>query len=208
VTTGQSICVSPPGGWYVLAPPPPAAVATGANASATASASGPSKTQAGIAADCNSYATAAAGDTCIKFATAHGIETAQLYAWNPVLGANGSACATSFWADENYCIGVSGSANPSAIASSTSGSPTATSNAPMETQAGIAADCNSFATAVAGDTCTAFAAAHGIETAQLYAWNPVLGANGSDCAKSFWAEESYCIGTASGSGSVSPDTGV
>jgi hypothetical protein len=88
VTSGQNICVSPPGGWYVLAPPPPlAATAAGANASATASASGPSKTQAVIASNCNSFATAAAGDTCIRFAAAHGIETAQLYAWNPVLGA-------------------------------------------------------------------------------------------------------------------------
>jgi GH18 family chitinase/LysM repeat protein len=209
VTPGQSICVSPPGGWYVLAPPPPlAATAAGTNASATASASGPSKTQAGIAADCNFYATAAAGDTCIRFAAAHGIETAQLYAWNPVLGENGSACATSFWAEENYCIGVSSSANTSTTADSSAGSPTATSNAPMETQAGIAADCTSFATAVAGDTCIAFAAAHGIETAQLYAWNPVLGTNGSACAKSFWAEESYCIGTASSSGSVSSGTGA
>jgi LysM repeat protein len=209
VTPGQSICVSPPGGWYVLAPPPPlAATSAGTNVSATATASGPSKTQAGIAADCNSYATAAAGDTCIKFAAAHGIETAQLYAWNPVLGANGSACATSFWAEENYCIGVSGSANASSTTRSTGESSTVSGSTPMKTQAGITSDCTSFATAVAGDTCIAFAAAHGIETAQLYAWNPVLGTKGSDCAKSFWAEESYCIGTASSSGSVSSGTGV
>jgi LysM repeat protein len=209
VNSGQNICVSPPGGWYVLAPPPPlAATAAGANASATASASGPSKTQAVIASNCNSFATAATGDTCIRFAAAHGIETAQLYAWNPVLGANGSACATSFWADENYCIGVSGSSNASTTASSTVGPSIASSNIPMKTQAGTASDCISFATAAAGDTCIAFAAAHGIETAQLYAWNSVLGADGSACVKSFWAEESYCVGTASSSRSGSSGTGV
>jgi len=209
LTPGATICVSPPGGWYIIAPTPP----MGTNASATASASGPTKTQAGIASDCNSYATAAAGDTCIKFAAAHDIETAQLYAWNPVLGADGKDCAKNFWAEENYCIGVSGSgsnatsSNATATAGSSGGSSTASSSGPMLTQAGITPDCTSFATAAAGDTCIGFAAAHGIETAQLYEWNPVLN-NGTDCPTKFWAEESYCIAAGSSSGSVASSTGV
>lgn len=36
------------------------------------------------------------------------ITLAQLYSWNPVLGANGENCATDFWAEEGYCVGVSG----------------------------------------------------------------------------------------------------
>ncbi|KAF2147914.1 glycoside hydrolase family 18 protein, partial [Myriangium duriaei CBS 260.36] len=51
---------------------------------------------------------AAAGDGCYSFAAKEGISTAQLYAWNPVLGANGENCLTSFWANEYYCTGASG----------------------------------------------------------------------------------------------------
>lgn len=110
----QRICTSPPGGWYVLAPPPLAAAGGGGgstsgieaapSATAAASADSPSKTQAGVVADCRSFATATAGDTCISFAEAHGIDPAQLYAWNPVLGDGGSACANALWAEESYCI--------------------------------------------------------------------------------------------------------
>ena len=74
----------------------------------------------------------------------------------------------------------------------------------METQAGVSSACSQFATAVAGDMCIDFAKAHGIEPAQLYEWNPVLGSGGADCSKMFWAEESYCVGVSASSMSDSP----
>jgi len=49
---------------------------------------------------------AASGNTCYSFAPDHGITTDQLYAWNPVLGADGSECATKFLFNERYCVGV------------------------------------------------------------------------------------------------------
>ncbi|KAK9772777.1 hypothetical protein AB5N19_03209 [Seiridium cardinale] len=64
-------------------------------------------TQTGIALSCNKYAAAASGDSCSGFATKNGITVAQLYTWNTVLGANGANCATMFWANEYYCVGVS-----------------------------------------------------------------------------------------------------
>ncbi|SPQ21516.1 05f4d12e-4c34-47ca-9eeb-bd15fa2afc2d [Thermothielavioides terrestris] len=70
----------------------------------------PGPTQTGIAPTCNKFAVANAGDTCDAFARANGITPAQLYAWNSVLGLNGENCATSFWAKEYYCVGVSGAA--------------------------------------------------------------------------------------------------
>jgi GH18 family chitinase len=115
LAAGQSICVSPPGGWYVLAQPSLAApngTATGANGSTTFGAGAPAKTQAGISPACSTFATAVEGDTCIEFAEAYGIEPVRLYEWNPVLWSNGTNCASSFWADESYCIGV-GSTNAS-----------------------------------------------------------------------------------------------
>jgi hypothetical protein len=42
------------------------------------------------------------------FAERNGITTANLYSWNSVLGADGSGCANSFWANYYYCTGVSG----------------------------------------------------------------------------------------------------
>lgn len=220
LTAGQSICVSPPGGWYVLAQPPlmPAnGTTSGSNASSTSGADGPSKTQAGISPACTSFATAASGDTCIKFAEAHSIKPAQLYEWNPVLGSNGVNCATSFWAETSYCVGAGSSsesvpsstgtgANTSTTAVSTTTSCTATVEPPTETetQAGISPACNSFATAIAGDTCINFAKSHGIEPAQLYTWNPILGSSGENCATLFWAKETYCIGVGTSSASDAP----
>lgn len=48
--------------------------------------------------------------------------------------------------------------------------------------------------------------ANNIAPSQLYAWNPVLGADGSACSTALWAEESYCVGTGAGAGSVSATT--
>jgi GH18 family chitinase len=112
---GTKLCTSPPGGWYVLAKPPIApsnsnsASATSASNS-TSSAPPALKTQAGISPDCETFKTAKAGDTCFAFAAANKIEPAQLYEWNPVLGVDGSECATKFWAEESYCVGTTTSA--------------------------------------------------------------------------------------------------
>lgn len=68
----------------------------------------PGPTQTGIAANCNKYAKANSGEFCSSFARRVGISEANLYRWNTVLGANGANCASVFWADEYYCVGVSG----------------------------------------------------------------------------------------------------
>lgn len=91
------------------------------NTSSTATASGstsaaPGSTQPGIAADCQSYATAKAGDTCISFAAANNVALSQLYVLNPILGSNGSACSTQLWAEETYCIVAGTAANASSTA--------------------------------------------------------------------------------------------
>ncbi|KAF3021589.1 hypothetical protein E8E14_013554 [Neopestalotiopsis sp. 37M] len=154
----------------------------------TSPSTAPGPTQSGIVSNCARYAAAQAGDVCSAFASRNGISTAQLYSWNAVLGSSGQNCGTSLWASEYYCIGTS----TAAVASTTLKSTTTTKSAgattaPGPTQSGISAKCIKYAAAVKGDTCGAFAARNGITTANLYAWNTVLGANGSQCATSFWA---------------------
>lgn len=59
---------------------------------------GPTATQSGIAAGCNNYAQAKAGDDCYDFANSHGITPAQLYQYNSILGPNGANCSLMFQA--------------------------------------------------------------------------------------------------------------
>ncbi|KAH7077185.1 peptidoglycan-binding protein [Paraphoma chrysanthemicola] len=151
----------------------------------------PSPVQSGIDPQCTAYSEAAPGDTCLNFASEHKITPEQLYSWNPVLGNDGSNCAGSFWAREYYCIGAP---DKSAITTAT---PTPTPVVtPSPVQSGIDAHCTKFAEAVNGDLCSTFAAANDITTAELYAWNPVLGADGANCGTNFWGSEYYCVGVA------------
>ncbi|KAI1779298.1 hypothetical protein F4818DRAFT_246243 [Hypoxylon cercidicola] len=137
---------------------------------------------------------ASADDGCFSFASAHSIPTSALYEWNPVLGSDGAACTTAFWASEYYCISV--------WASTTS--PTSVT-APGPTQTGIVATCDKFAETQSGDGCESFAARNNITPAQLYEWNSVLGVDGTNCDTMLWGEEWYCVGV-SGSSSTTTTT--
>jgi len=63
-------------------------------------------TQSGIAGDCNKIVVAESGDYCFLFAQDNNITTAELYAWNPILGPNGENCSTEFQLNEGYCVSV------------------------------------------------------------------------------------------------------
>jgi len=156
----------------------------------TASAT-PSPVQSGINPQCTKYAEALPGASCTGFAANNSITPAQLYTWNPILGPNGASCSTELFADYYYCVGA-----PSGT--QTSKTSTATSvTAPGPTQSGITSSCNKFAEAVSGDGCSSFAQEHGITTTQLYAWNTMLGSDGSNCATALWLGNCYCIGVTS-----------
>jgi hypothetical protein len=66
----------------------------------------PGPTQTGVSPLCNAWQTPAQGLGCVDFATLNGISSSQLYTWNPVLGPSGENCATQFWFQEYYCVGV------------------------------------------------------------------------------------------------------
>lgn len=167
------------------------AVTTSTLTTVTSKVSAPGPTQTGVIDTCIKYAEATGGVGCVDFATANGITPAQLYSWNSVLGANGANCGSSFWANEWYCVGVSGVSSTTATTSTT---PSAAA-APGPTQTGIVSTCNKYAEATGGVGCYDFATANGITPAQLYAWNTVLGADGANCGTLFWANEWYCVGS-------------
>ncbi|KAK3692974.1 hypothetical protein B0T22DRAFT_532340 [Podospora appendiculata] len=230
---GQYICTAAPGvnGTYVLAAPPLAAAGNDGNQQrggpggvvtpTTTIALGPSTpvaapgpTQSNVSPLCNAWQTPGQGLGCIDFATFNGITSAQLYAWNPVLGATGENCLTSFWFAEYYCVGVVRGSGGVAVSSGTITSSTRSASAsasasstvitpPGPTQAGIISTCNKYALASGGLGCYDFAVANGITPAQLYLWNTVLGTNGANCGTAFWNAEAYCVGVATAAASSS-----
>lgn len=213
----QYACISAPGGTYIS---PPASNSSSGNAgqqrgggdgSGTATGSGsvagggrnsttvtvggaaPSPTQSGITPLCTEYAEAQAGDGCFSLSSLWQITEADLYTWNTVLGPDGANCSTQLFADFWYCIAIQGSTTTSSSPSSTSTAP----SVPSPVQSGINPQCTSYAEAVSGDFCSEFASANGITTGQLYLWNPILGANGANCATEFQANTYYCVGAPS-----------
>lgn len=155
----------------------------------------PGATQDGITPYCTKYEKANPGGSCPVFANRVGISTSQLYAWNSVLGNNGQNCQTSFWGDTYYCVGVS--PNYVAPVTTTQPTPTGAAPAPGPTQSGIISTCSKYLMANPGGSCPVFANRAGITTAQLYAWNSVLGNNGQNCQTSFWGNTYYCVGVRS-----------
>ncbi|OBT95526.2 hypothetical protein VE01_05175 [Pseudogymnoascus verrucosus] len=121
----------------------------------------PTPIQDGVISTCNKFAKAASGEYCLLFAGNNGITAAQLYLWNTVLGSNGQNCDSLFWADEYYCVGVSGTSPPA----TTTSTPVQT---PSPIQDGMVANCNKFALVPAGSYCSLFADNNSITTAQLY----------------------------------------
>ncbi|KAH7360209.1 hypothetical protein BKA65DRAFT_576795 [Rhexocercosporidium sp. MPI-PUGE-AT-0058] len=154
----------------------------------------PYPTQSGIIATCNKFKDAESGDYCYIFASNNGITTTELYAWNPILGPNGENCGTQFQAGVDYCVGISSTSTTSSVTKTTSATPT-TSTVP--TQSGIATNCNKIVVAQSGDYCYIFAQNNNITTAQLYQWNPILGANGENCSLQFQLGEGYCVSVSS-----------
>ncbi|KAL8350544.1 hypothetical protein RB598_005716 [Gaeumannomyces tritici] len=161
----------------------------------------PGQTQDGQAANCNKWEMAQSGDSCWAIADRTGIPLTDLYAWNTVLGADGAACGTMIWPEYWYCVGVSAGV-PAPTTTTTTTSPTTTSTsarptptgAPGQTQGGQAANCNKWVMAQAGDGCWAIADRSGIQLADFYLWNTVLGKDGSECGTMIWPEYWYCVG--------------
>ncbi|PYH88795.1 hypothetical protein BO71DRAFT_307155, partial [Aspergillus ellipticus CBS 707.79] len=153
----------------------------------------PAPTQSGIPSNCDKYCVAESGDTCATIAAEYDITEAQFLAWNPSISSD---CTTGFWADEAYCVGVSGAIAASSTSTSTSTSTSMTSSSttpitpPAPTQSGIPSNCDEYYVAQSGDTCATIEAKYDITAAEFLAWNPAVSA---DCESGFWADEAYCV---------------
>ncbi|GKT97447.1 lysM domain-containing protein [Colletotrichum tofieldiae] len=191
------------GMWAGWAPPPEPSSTVSATPTSTPT-SGPTPpgpVQEGQPTNCNKWHLVAAGDDCSIITSQYSISFDQFLDWNPAVSDD---CVNGFWGGYAYCVGVSSAATPtttsSAIQSSTT-LPTSTNTpvpAPEPNQTGNAvANCNKYAEAQSGDWCAAFIERHGLNAANFYSWNTVLGAGGANCGGSFWAGYWYCIGVVS-----------
>ncbi|KAL7938017.1 hypothetical protein V8C35DRAFT_330113 [Trichoderma chlorosporum] len=152
----------------------------------------------GATTRCLVWYTTVDGDTCSSVLSDWGITMAQFYAWNPQIGPQ----CQSMWSEAAYCvsspdntISTLTSAPPplksstSKVAATTTPTTTTSVTPPGPTQPGIVKNCKMYALARSGQTCGDFAAANGITTANLYAWNTVLSGN---CLH-FAPGAAYCI---------------
>ncbi|PYI36203.1 hypothetical protein BP00DRAFT_386649 [Aspergillus indologenus CBS 114.80] len=126
----------------------------------TTSPATPTQTSATSSA-CSRYYTVAAGDSCAGIESQFGITFAQFYSWNPDVGSN---CQFLDVGNE-YCV-----VGP--------------------TQSGMASNCETFYTAIDGDSCWSIQQEYGISAKDFLTWNPAVG---SDCG-GLWVGESYCVG--------------
>jgi LysM repeat protein len=134
------------------------------------SAGAPGPTHTGQPSNCNQWHVVVDGDTCATVSSQAGLPLTQFLAWNPAVSAD---CQQNFWLRSAYYVGL---------------------GAPAPAQEGNAvAGCTQFAQAQDGDGCWVFADRNGVALADLYAWNSVLGSDGSGCATSFWATYWYCV---------------
>jgi hypothetical protein len=87
----------------------------------------PGPTMAGIAPNCDKWHTVVSGDFCWSIWQTYAITEAEFLEWNPAVSAG---CASNFWPDYSYCVGVnedmggpsSSSAAPSSTPASSSSS--------------------------------------------------------------------------------------
>ncbi len=73
----------------------------------------PGPTFTGTPANCNSWYLVKSGDDCSTITARYGITLAQFLAYNPAVSSD---CATNFWPDYAYCIGL----GPAVTSSTTS----------------------------------------------------------------------------------------
>ena len=151
-------------------------------------------TQSGQPSNCNRWYMAQNGDTCASVEQAGALSDTLFKQFNPAVKSD----CSGLWATYAYCIGTTNQ-NPapsptSTLTSSPSLSPSG-SLIPSPTQANsIMKNCNKYAQASSGGTCSGFAKSNGISTTNLYTWNSVLGSLGENCNTQFWIGYYYCTG--------------
>ncbi|CAK7243242.1 MAG: hypothetical protein STHCBS139747_004755 [Sporothrix thermara] len=162
-------------------------------APSTTVAGGPSPTQLGLTASCDSYYFVVKGDTCTSIEAKYGLSAADFLAWNPALDSYCLGLLAGYY----VCVGV-----PDAVTTYTQVAPTTTpkpatttttpppttvilpttttsslavvgtaTGVPSPLQPGTFSNCSLYHQIVAGDLCSSIEAAAGISAAEFFAWN-------------------------------------
>ncbi|KAL3476524.1 LysM domain protein [Aspergillus californicus] len=182
-------------------------VASSSSASSTATSSSPySPQRTGTAANCNNYYFVENGDSCSAILSEYEISIAELYSWNPSIGADCSTMEYGYY----VCVGVSASGSTGSTGSTpaktttalatttsivTSTTTTSTSSGPSPTQSGITTSCVSYYEAEKDDSCWSITTEKYayLNQTEFIEWNPALG---PDCVD-LWVGYYYCVATTS-----------
>ncbi|KAG4253278.1 hypothetical protein FPRO03_07238 [Fusarium proliferatum] len=157
-------------GWKPSTPTKPSKPANGIETPATV--------QPGVTTSCNKFHDVKKTTTCASIQDYYKITMEQLAKWNPAVG---SKC-TALWAGYSVCVGVIGQ-KPS---------PTKPSNGvktPSPIQSGVTKSCKKFHLVQKTTTCTSIQNYYKITMAQLYKWNPAIGAK----CTNLWANYNVCV---------------
>ncbi|KAL5610165.1 hypothetical protein FOVSG1_004846 [Fusarium oxysporum f. sp. vasinfectum] len=163
------VCVKAKG-WKPSTPTKPSKSANGIET--------PAVIQPGMTASCNKFHEVKKTTTCASIQDYYKITMEQIAKWNPAVG---SKC-TALWAGYNVCVGVIGQ-KPS---------PTKPSNrvkTPPPVQNGVTKSCKKFHLVQKTTTCTSIQSYYKITMAQLYKWNPAIGAK----CTNLWANYNVCV---------------
>lgn len=204
-TTSMSIATSSvPGTTSSSAVTAPDSTITSPTATQTLDTPTPEPTQAGMVANCDSFAIVSSTDTCSSLASKAGISLDEFYAWNPAVGDTCANLIADYW----VCVGLAGSGSTTTASSApTATATTATTPSTLSTitttstttneivtpspvQTGMVSNCDDFYLVQSGDSCSAIATAFDISLDNFYAWNPAVG----DTCTSLDLGDWVCIG--------------
>ncbi|KAF9766579.1 hypothetical protein IL306_001000 [Fusarium sp. DS 682] len=163
------VCVQAKG-WKPSTPTKPSRPANGIET--------PALIQPGMTTSCNKFHEVKKTTTCASIQDYYKITMDQIAKWNPAVG---SKC-TALWAGYNVCVGVIGQ-KPT---------PTKPSNGvktPSPIQSGVTKSCKKFHLVQKTTTCASIQKYYKITMAQLYTWNPAIGAK----CTNLWANYNVCV---------------
>ncbi|KAF5574929.1 Autolysin [Fusarium subglutinans] len=163
------VCVKAKG-WKPSTPSKPSKPANGIET--------PAMIQPGMTTSCNKFHEVKKSTTCASIQDYYKVTMEQIAKWNPAVG---SKC-TALWAGYNVCVGVIGQ-KPS---------PTKPGNGvktPSPVQDGVIKSCKKFHMVQKTTTCASIQNYYKITMAQLYKWNPAIGAK----CTNLWANYNVCV---------------
>ncbi|KAL7765248.1 hypothetical protein ACKLNR_003164 [Fusarium oxysporum f. sp. zingiberi] len=165
------VCVKAKG-WKPSTPTKPSKPANGIETPATI--------QPGMTTSCNKFHEVKKTTTCASIQDYYKITMEQIAKWNPAVG---SKC-TALWAGYNVCVGVIDQ-KPSST------KPSNGVKTPSPVQSGVTKFCKKFHLVQKTTTCTSIQNYYKITLAQLYKWNPAIGAK----CTNLWANYNVCVAT-------------